>query len=146
MFFRRKAVIPPTFAERLDALRQAGFAVEMLGGARARAVRDGCAATLAEGPDGAPRVVESAGLLLDGGIAALIDGGYQKFFQTPDGRRKPALAEDLKAIHAFQEDLRETLGLTSLYNESLGTVSNKYLYDRVEDRDAGVPQRPWERN
>ena len=31
-----------------------------------------------------------------------------------------------------------------LYNESLGTVSTFYLYDRVKDRDKGVPKRVWE--
>ena len=55
-----------------------------------------------------------------------------------------ALASELKAVHAFQEDLREALGLVSLYNESLGTVSTEYLYDRVQGRDRGVPKRPWE--
>jgi len=77
-------------------------------------------------------------------IASLVDGGFQKFMATPLGKKRPALAPDLVLIHSFQEDLREALGLTSLYNESLGTVSNKYLYDRVVDRDSGVPVRPWE--
>jgi hypothetical protein len=39
------------------------------------------------------------------------------------------------------------LGLPSLYNESLGTVSESYHYDRIEDRDKAVvdrPKRPWE--
>ena len=59
-------------------------------------------------------------------------------------QRKPALAEELKAIHDFEEDLREALGMKSLYNESLGTVSTFYQYDRVKDRDRGVPKRAWE--
>jgi hypothetical protein len=50
----------------------------------------------------------------------------------------------LKALHEFEEDLKEGLGLESLYNESLGTVSTYYLYDRVKDRDRGVPKRVWE--
>jgi hypothetical protein len=36
------------------------------------------------------------------------------------------------------------LGQESYYNESLGTVSTFYLYDRVKDRDRGVPKRVWE--
>ena len=40
------------------------------------------------------------------------------------------------------EELKEALGLTSLYNESLGTVSDRYVYDRVTDRDQPEPQRP----
>jgi hypothetical protein len=37
--------------------------------------------------------------------------------------------------------------LPTLYNESLGTVSESYHYDRVKDRDtpeAARPKRPWE--
>ena len=77
-------------------------------------------------------------------IGSLVDGGYQKFFRTPSGKTKPATAAELKAIHDFEEDLKEALGLESLYNESLGTVSTFYLYDRVKDRDHGVPKRVWE--
>jgi len=77
-------------------------------------------------------------------IGALTDSGFQKFFLTPSGDRRPALASELKTLHDFQEDLREALGQTSLYNESLGTVSTFYLYDRVKDRDHGVPKRAWE--
>ena len=47
----------------------------------------------------------------------------------------PALASQLQALHAFDEDLREALGLTSLYNVSLGTTADEHLYDRLEDRD-----------
>ncbi|HEU5399797.1 MAG TPA: hypothetical protein VFU86_00495, partial [Terriglobales bacterium] len=52
-----------------------------------------------------------------------------------------------KALHSFTEELKEALGLTSLYNESLGTVSESYHYDRVKDRDLpeqSRPKRPWE--
>ena len=62
-----------------------------------------------------------------------------------DRQKRPALAADLTAIHEFEEDLKQSLGQVSLYNESLGTVSTLYLYDRVKDRDAGVPKRAWER-
>ena len=39
------------------------------------------------------------------------------------------------------------LGLPSLYNESLGTVSDSYHYDRLKDNDkprVDRPKRPWE--
>ena len=85
-----------------------------------------------------------AGALIGSEIGALVDGGYQKFFRTLAGRKRPALADDLKALHDFEEDLKEALGQTSLYNESLGTVSTLYQYDRVKDRDRGVPKRVWE--
>ena len=139
MFFRRVRPKEPTFEERLETLKQAGFAVEPRGDGRVRVSRNGCAALIDN-----TRVVEHPGLLIEGAIAALVDGGYQKFFRTPDGHKKPALAAELRAVHDFQEDLREALGLTSLYNESLGTVSDLYLYDRLKDRDRGGPKRPWE--
>jgi hypothetical protein len=147
MFFRREKPRATTFEERLDALRRAGFHVDPEPGGTGRQVRvsrDGCAAVVAEGPEGSAEVRSRAGLLVNGDIAALVDAGFQKFFLTHNGLRKPALAPELRAIHGFQEDLREALGLKSLYNESMGTVSDLYQYDRVEDRDRGVPQRAWE--
>jgi hypothetical protein len=144
MFFRRPRLKEPTYEDRMDQIRRAGFTAEVLSGSRrVRVSRNGCAAIL-ELPDGEVRVIEPAGIIMSGEIGALIDGGYQKFFETPSGKRKPALASDLRALHDFQEDLKEALGLTSLYNESLGTVSTYYQYDRVKDRDQGVPKRAWE--
>jgi hypothetical protein len=34
------------------------------------------------------------------------------------------------------EELREVVGEPSLYNESLGTTSDSYVYDRVKGREA----------
>ena len=141
MFFRRERVKNPTFAERLDNLRRAGFAVAPPDKGTVRVSRGNCAVDLAA-QDGA--AVAPAGIAMGSEIGALIDGGYQKFFRTPSGKEKPALAEELVELHAFEEDLREALGQLSLYNESLGTVSASYLYDRLADRDRGVPKRVWE--
>jgi len=142
MFFRRARPHQPTFEERLEAARSAGFTLTPEGG-RVRVSRNGVTAAL-ENAGGMPRLVERAGIAVGSETGALVDGGYQKFFQTPSGKRKPALAEELKAIHNFQEDLREALGLESLYNEALGTVSTFYQYDRLQDRDRGIPKRAWE--
>jgi hypothetical protein len=144
MFFRREHAKVKTFDDYMNQARSAGFTVERMGGGRVRISRDGAAAVVESSPGGTPQFIERAGVMMGQEIASLVDGGYQKFLQTPLGKRRPALASDLILIHNFQEDLREALGLTSLYNESLGTVSNQYLYDRVEDRDRGVPARPWE--
>ncbi len=89
--------------------------------------------------------VETAGVLMGAEIGKLEDEGFQKFLLAPSGRKTPALATHLKTLHAFQEDLREALGLETLYNEALGTTNNSHMYDRVTGRDAGVPKRPWER-
>jgi hypothetical protein len=144
MFFRRANPKQTTFDERLEDLRKAGFTVAPAQNGRYMVSRNGCAVILESGTGGAPRIAERAGLQMTGGIGKLVDEGFQKFFLAPNGSQKPALAPELKALHAFQEDLRELLGMESLYNESLGTVSTQYLYDRVKDRDRGVPKRPWE--
>jgi len=144
MFFRRERLKKLSFEDHMNAARAAGFRVDSAGGGKARIERDGVAAIFEPGPEDVPRVVERAGVVMGKEIGTLTDGGFQKFFTTPSGKRKPALAEELKAIHNFQEDLREALGLTTLYNESLGTVSNLYLYDRVEGRDQGEHDKPWE--
>jgi hypothetical protein len=89
--------------------------------------------------------VGKAGVLVGSEIAHLVNGGYQMFLRTPSGKELPALAPQLKALHAFEEDLREGLGLTSLYNLSLGTTSDDHLYDRVEERDAPRHAKAWER-
>ena len=144
MFFRRVEQKRLTFEERLEQVRQAGFTVDAQPGTRrVRISRDGCAVVL-DLQEEAPRAVEPAGVEMGGEIGALTDGGFQKFFLTASGKRKPALATDLRALHDFQEDLREALGEESLYNEALGTVSTFYLYDRVKDRDKGVGKRVWE--
>ena len=95
----------------------------------------------------AVRVFAKPGFLIGGEIARLVDKGYQKFLKTTK-TEIPASADHLKAIHDFSEELREAMGATSLYNESLGTVSDNYMYDRVKDRDQPEPKRPkrpWEK-
>jgi hypothetical protein len=143
MFFRRKRPAEITFQDRLENLKGAGFTVTPRPDGSVLVAKGPCAVALHE-RDGQVQRAELAGIAMGGEIGSLVDGGYQKFFRTPSGKTKPALASDLKAIHDFEEDLKEALGLESLYNESLGTVSTYYLYDRVKDRDGGVPQRVWE--
>lgn len=144
MFFRRERPKPKTFDDHLNAARAAGFRTEPAGGGKTWIERNGVAAVFQGAADGTPQVVERAGVVIGKEIGSLTDGGFQKFFTTPGGKRKPALAQELKEIHNFQEDLREAFGLVTLYNESLGTVSNLYLYDRVEGRDSGKHDKPWQ--
>ena len=143
MFFRRERPKNPTFAERLENLRKPGFTVTPQAGGAVRVSRGDYAVDLKEEGSVVHRP-DRAGILMEAEIGVLVDGGYQKFFRTPSGKKKPALADELKALHDFEEDLKEGLGEESLYNESLGTVSTLYLYDRVKDRDRGVPKRAWE--
>jgi len=79
-------------------------------------------------------------------ISKLVNRGYQQFMKTTK-TEVPATADHLKALQQFAEELKEALGLPSLYNESLGTVSDSYQYDRIKDRDQPEverPRRPWE--
>jgi hypothetical protein len=143
MFFRREKTPPPTFDALMEKLRSKGFATAPEPGGATRVSRSGCAAIVKPKPDGSP-VVDKPGVLLGSEIAVLADTGYQKIWLAPGGARAAATAKHLKALHAFEEDLKEELGLISLYNESLGTVNELHLYDRVVNRDQGVPKRPWE--
>jgi hypothetical protein len=143
MFFRRERPKNPTFEERLTQLKSLGFKIAARTSGGVRVIRGACAVDLENRQDTA-HVVESPGILIGNEIGFLVDGGYQKFFRTKSGKTKPALADELKALHDFEEDLKEGLGQQSYYNESLGTVSTFYLYDRVKDRDRGVPKRVWE--
>jgi hypothetical protein len=112
--------------------------------AKALVTREGYGAIVEEVAPGNIRL-DREGLMAGDEIAELVNAGYQMFFGTPSGRELPALASQLKALHDFDEDLREGLGLASLYNLSLGTVSGEHLYDRVEDRDEHRQARPWEK-
>jgi hypothetical protein len=85
--------------------------------------------------DGAPvEIVARAGWVLGGEISRLTDKGYQKFLTTTR-LQIPATAEHLRANHEFSEELNEATGVINLYNESLGTTSDRYVYDRVKGRD-----------
>ncbi len=143
MFFRRDRPKKYSFEDTVKRVRDAGLQTAPAAGSRVRVFRNGIAAVVEDAGD-QPRVFERSGVLLGDEIASLVDGGFQKFFQTRSGVRKPAVATELKAVHEFEEDLREALGLTSLYNESLGSVSSLYLYDRVKGRDSSRPKKPWE--
>lgn len=94
----------------------------------------GCAAEIAAAPDGTPEILVRPGILLNGEIARLLDRGYQKFFKTSK-LEIPATADHLRSLHEFSEELKEAIGGLSLYNESLGTTSDLYMYDRVKGRE-----------
>jgi len=144
MFFRREKPRIYAFAEQLDRLRQRGFQIEKAGSTTARVLRQGCAADIREVAEGQVTIGD-VGVMVGGQMALLVELGFQKVWQTPDGKRLPALANHMRALHAFSEDLHEALGLKILYNESLGTVNEHHVYDRVVGRDRGVRQHPWDR-
>ncbi len=144
MFFRRETPHKSTVNERLANLQTYKFDVKPEGSGKARVMRGGCAAMVEDAGNGNV-TIGKAGVLIGDEIGVLVSRGYQMFLRTPSGREIPALAKHLHRLHDFDEDLREGLGLTSLYNLSLGTTSTDHLYDRVEERDVGPHHHAWDK-
>ncbi len=104
------------------------------------------AAIQKDGDDGV-KIFAYPGYLISGEISKLINRGYQQVLKTSK-TEVAATADHLKALQQFSEELKEALNLPSLYNESLGTVSEAYQYDRIVDRDKPTterPKRPWQK-
>ena len=137
-----------TWEEALTWLRDHGFDLLRAPGTQSRVFLKKLGVSCAiekNGADGV-KIFAYPGYLVSGEIAKLINKGYQQFLKTSK-TEIAATADHLKALHQFSEELKEALGLPSLYNESLGTTSTAYQYDRVEDRDKAEPERPkrpWE--
>ena len=127
----------PNFEHTLDTLGAHGFDVATYS-AVAGAVqvsKHGAGAILVASHDGLAAFVERPGAMLGGEIARLLDRGYQKFIKTSQFE-VPDSATQLQAIHLFSEELSQLTGAISLYNESLGTTSDLYQYDRLKGREA----------
>jgi hypothetical protein len=142
-----------SFNQTLDALRAHGFEVSPSKAAPGgmQVAKHGVAAVLVpavsdeKSESGGARLAITPGIVVRGEIARLLDRGYQKFIKTSQ-YELPATAIQLQAIHAFTEELNQVTGALGLYNESLGTTSDVYLYDRVAGREEPQPKakRPWE--
>jgi len=143
-----KKIKDRTYEEAVSWLREHEFDILEPQGTQNRVFlkKLNCSAAIQKSADGGVDLFARPGYLIGGEISRLIDKGYQKFLKTTK-TEVPATADHLKALHQFSEELREAMGQVSLYNESLGTVSDRYDYDRVKDRDlpeAQRPQRVWE--
>jgi hypothetical protein len=120
-------------SERFDVAPAADGASHAAGARRVS--KYGCAAEIAPGTGGgATRIISKPGWVLGGEISRLVDRGYQKFLKT-SRLEIPATAEHLRSIHKFSEELKEAAGALVLYNESLGTTSDIYVYDRLKGRE-----------
>ncbi|HEX3891321.1 MAG TPA: hypothetical protein VHW46_02010 [Terracidiphilus sp.] len=139
----------PGHDQALQILRSHSFDVKPFPGvANGMLVsKNGVGAVLIPGPgkDEPTAFAIHPGILVRGEVARLLDRGYQKFIKTSQ-YELPATASQLQAIHALSEELKLLLGDVSLYNESLGTTSDLYQYDRLKGREAAQPDaaRPWE--
>jgi|SRR5580700_11209023 hypothetical protein len=138
-----------TYEEALNWLRDHGFDLLEAPGTQGRVFvkkYNVSAAIQKDGDDGV-KIFAYPGYLIGSEISKLVNKGYQQFLKTSK-TEVPATADHLKALQQFAEELKEGLGLPTLYNESLGTVSDSYQYDRVENRDKPTtarPKRPWEK-
>ena len=127
----------PTFDQILSDLRAHRFDVRELSGVAGEVLveKNGVGAVLKKSADGkSASLTANPGFLLGGEISRLLDRGNQKFLKTSK-LEVPATADHLRAVHHFAEELRERAGSESLYNESLGTVSDVYQYDRLKGRE-----------
>jgi hypothetical protein len=127
----------PTFDQIISNLRASKFDVRELSGVAGEVLveKNGVGAILKKSADGkSASLTANPGFLLGGEISRLLDRGNQKFLKTSK-LELPATADHLRAVHHFAEELRERAGSESLYNESLGTVSDVYLYDRLKGRE-----------
>src|SRR5450755_3817346 len=138
-----------TYEEALNWLRDHGFDLIEAPGTQGRVFlkKYSCSAAIQKNGDDGVKIFAYPGYLIGSEISKLVNKGYKQFLKTSK-TEVPATADHLKALQQFTEELKEGLGRPSLYNESLGTVSESYHYDRIENRDkptADRPKRPWEK-
>ena len=138
-----------TFDEAVQWLRDNGFDLIEAPGTTGRVFlkKYNVSAAIQKDGEQGVKIFAYPGYLLNGEISKLINRGYQQVLKTSKAEIA-ATADHLRALQKFTEELKEALSLPSLYNESLGTVSEAYQYDRIEGRDkppAQRPKRPWER-
>lgn len=136
----------PDFDQMLETLRAQSFDVAPYAGVAGCVLvsKYGAAAVLVPAGDAPAALMEHPGALVNGEVGRLLDRGYQKFIKTSQFEL-PASASQLHSIHEFSEELKLVTGAISLYNESLGTTSDVYTYDRLKGREAAeaVAASPW---
>jgi hypothetical protein len=144
-----KKVKTKSFDEAITWFRDNGFDVIEAPGTNGRVFlkKYNVSAAIERAPDGGVKIFAYPGYLVGGEISKLVDQGYQKILKTTK-TEIAATADHLESLHKYAEELKEGTGGISLYNESLGTVSAEYKYDRVRNRDlpeAERPKRPWQK-
>src|SRR6202163_674274 len=143
-----KTIEARSYEEALGWLRDHGFDITEAPGMSGRVFlrKYNVSAAIQKTPEDGVKIFAYPGYLVGSEISKLVNRGYQQFLKNSK-TEIPATADHLKALQSFAEELKVGLGLPSLYNESLGTVSESYHYDRIKDRDKAPvdrPKRPWE--
>ena len=138
-----------SFDDAVSWFRGNGFDVTEPAGTSGRIFlrKYNASAAIERADDGGVKIFAYPGYVVAGEISKLVDRGNQKILKTTK-TEIAATADHLKALHQFAEELKEGTGGISLYNESLGTVSAEYNYDRIRGRDlleSDRPKRPWQK-
>ena len=130
-----------SYEDVLSWLRDHGFDLIEAPGMQGRVFlrKYNVSAAIQKNGDDGVKIFAYPGYLIGSEISKLINRGYQQFLKTAK-TEVPATADHLKALQQFTEELKEGLGLPTLYNESLGTVSESYHYG-CASRIATSPRR-----
>lgn len=114
--------------------QQAGFEVSEVSPGKIALKKSGCLAYL-ESQAGAWVYLGPPYLMVRGLQCELEDRGYQKFwYAKSEGKRFPIRKSELEILHRFDEEVKFPLRATSLYNQSLGSVNARTVYDRLTGR------------
>ena len=123
---------------QVESLGAKGFTVRSSGGV-VRIEKYNCGAELRREPQGDYAMTIIPSIMMQGQFTHLWDAGYQKFLLTHDGRKFPVRVNELADLRRFNEELRTALGVSTYYNEALGSTCHYSVYDRVKGRVGDVP-------
>lgn len=123
---------------QVESLGAMGFTVRSSGGV-VRIEKYNCGAELRKEPQGDYQMTIIPSIMMQGQFTHLWDAGYQKFLLTHDGRKFPVRVNQLGDLRRFNEELRTALGVSTYYNEALGSTCHYSVYDRVKGRIGDVP-------
>ena len=134
MWYVNKLFVQP----QVEALSSKGFLVRSSGGV-VRIEKYGCGAELRKEPHGKYQMTIIPSIMVQGQFTRLWDAGYQKFLLTNEGLKVPIRVAQLGELRRFNEELRTALGVSTYYNEALGSTCHYSVYDRVKGRTGDIP-------
>lgn len=123
---------------QVESLGAKGFTVRSSGGV-ARIEKHNCGAELRKEPNGGFQMTIIPSIMMQGQFTHLWDAGYQKFLLSNEGKKFPVRVTQLADLRRFNEELRTALGVSTYYNEALGSTCHYSVYDRVKGRIGDVP-------
>ncbi|HTR48404.1 MAG TPA: hypothetical protein VMM16_13565 [Verrucomicrobiae bacterium] len=123
---------------QIESLGTKGFVVRSSGGV-VRIEKYNCGAELRKEPNGGFQMTIIPSIMLQGQFTHLWDAGYQKFLLSSEGKKFPVRVNQLGDLRRFNEELRTALGVSTYYNEALGSTCHYSVYDRVKGRQGDVP-------